>query len=441
MAYEKVTLYGVPIVAGRKVNYGRIDPELSRELFIRHALVEGDWQTHHPFFPTTARCSTRSRSSSTGPAAATSWSTTRPCSTSTTQRIARDVVSGAHFDSWWKKARHADARPADLRRASCCSPTPRGRGRPRTTTPTPGSQGELALPLTLPVRARAPTPTASPSHIPLAVLNQVDADGFDWQVPGLRHELVTALIRSLPKPLRRNFVPGARPRPRGAGPTCSPAGAAARGARARARAGWPARRSRSTPSTWPRSRRTCGSRSGCSTRAARLLAEGKDLDELRRRLRPRQRETLAQAASSLRAGRPARLARPTCRRALPRTFQRDRSAIRPSPATRRWSTRATRSRVRVLATEADQRAGDGAGTRRLLLLQLPSPARAVLGRLDNTAKLALARRRTRRRPRCSTTAWRRPSTRSSTRRAARRGRRPRSPQLLDAGAGRPRGAR
>jgi ATP-dependent helicase HrpA len=50
MALETVTLYGVPIVASRKVNYGRIDPELSRELFIRHALVEGDWETHHEFF-------------------------------------------------------------------------------------------------------------------------------------------------------------------------------------------------------------------------------------------------------------------------------------------------------------------------------------------------------------------------------------------------------
>src|SRR3712207_1453463 len=50
MAYEKVTLYGVPLVASRKVNYGRIDPVLSRELFIRHALVEGDWTTHHRFF-------------------------------------------------------------------------------------------------------------------------------------------------------------------------------------------------------------------------------------------------------------------------------------------------------------------------------------------------------------------------------------------------------
>src|SRR6266508_680183 len=50
VAYERVTLYGVPVVARRKVGYGRVDPELSRELFIREALVGGDWDTHHAFF-------------------------------------------------------------------------------------------------------------------------------------------------------------------------------------------------------------------------------------------------------------------------------------------------------------------------------------------------------------------------------------------------------
>ena len=50
VAYEKVTLYGLPIVVKRKVNYGRIDPVLSRELFIRQALVEGEWDTRHKFF-------------------------------------------------------------------------------------------------------------------------------------------------------------------------------------------------------------------------------------------------------------------------------------------------------------------------------------------------------------------------------------------------------
>ncbi len=50
MATEKVTVYGLPIVGARKVNYSQIDPALCRELFIRHALVEGDWQTRHAFF-------------------------------------------------------------------------------------------------------------------------------------------------------------------------------------------------------------------------------------------------------------------------------------------------------------------------------------------------------------------------------------------------------
>jgi ATP-dependent helicase HrpA len=50
VASERVTLYGIPLVAGRTVQYGRIDPELSRELFIRQALVEGDWDTRHEFF-------------------------------------------------------------------------------------------------------------------------------------------------------------------------------------------------------------------------------------------------------------------------------------------------------------------------------------------------------------------------------------------------------
>ncbi|MBY8853636.1 DUF3418 domain-containing protein, partial [Saccharothrix sp. MB29] len=50
VALEKVTLYGVPLVASRKVDYGRIDPEVSRELFLRHALVQGEWTTHHEFY-------------------------------------------------------------------------------------------------------------------------------------------------------------------------------------------------------------------------------------------------------------------------------------------------------------------------------------------------------------------------------------------------------
>ena len=50
MAYERVTLYGVPLVARRRVGYAGVEPDVARELFIRHALVEGDWETRHHFF-------------------------------------------------------------------------------------------------------------------------------------------------------------------------------------------------------------------------------------------------------------------------------------------------------------------------------------------------------------------------------------------------------
>jgi ATP-dependent helicase HrpA len=67
MATEKVTVYGLPIVAARKVNYSQIDPALCRELFIRHALVEGDWQTRHAFFRENLKLRTKSKSWSIAP--------------------------------------------------------------------------------------------------------------------------------------------------------------------------------------------------------------------------------------------------------------------------------------------------------------------------------------------------------------------------------------
>src|SRR6185437_11779664 len=55
MAYERVTLYGLPLVARRRIGYASIEPEIARELFIRHALVEGDWNTKHRFVRDNAR--------------------------------------------------------------------------------------------------------------------------------------------------------------------------------------------------------------------------------------------------------------------------------------------------------------------------------------------------------------------------------------------------
>ena len=109
----------------------RIDPALSRELFIRHALVEGDWDTHHRFFArTTPRCSTRSRSWSTGPAAATSSSTTRRSSTSTTPG-SRPTSCPAALRPLVEAARAATPGPAHLRRGDAAAAADEDEGRRR----------------------------------------------------------------------------------------------------------------------------------------------------------------------------------------------------------------------------------------------------------------------------------------------------------------------
>ena len=102
MALEKVTLYGVPIVAERPVNYGRIDPEVARDLFIRHALVRASGGPTTRFFADNQALLEEVEELETGLAGAASSSTRRRSSTSTTRGCGQ-VVSTAHFDSWWKR--------------------------------------------------------------------------------------------------------------------------------------------------------------------------------------------------------------------------------------------------------------------------------------------------------------------------------------------------
>ena len=106
MAFERVTLYGLPLVSRRRVGYAQIDPELARDLFIRHALVEGDWQTRHHFFRDNARLReelaemeerARRRDLLVGDEEIYAFYDAR---------IPADVVSARHFDAWWKKQRH-----------------------------------------------------------------------------------------------------------------------------------------------------------------------------------------------------------------------------------------------------------------------------------------------------------------------------------------------
>ncbi|MCL6423900.1 ATP-dependent RNA helicase HrpA [Brachybacterium sp. JHP9] len=207
MAHEKVTLYGVPIVADRVVAYGRVDPELARDIFLQNALVEGDWSTRHHFFRDNRaliaqlqelEAKTRRRDLLIDDGQIFAFYD---------QRVPKTVTSGRHFDAWWKKQRHETPDLLTLTEADLLAPDAEVAHLARDF-PDSWVQGDLTLPLTYSFgEVGAKGAEGVTATIPLPVLNRVSTRGFDWLVPGMREELITELIRSLPKPIRRHLVP------------------------------------------------------------------------------------------------------------------------------------------------------------------------------------------------------------------------------------------
>ncbi len=202
-ATERVTLYGLPIVAGRRINYGPLDPALAREIFIRHALVEGEFHCKAPFFQHNRQLlaeleelEIRVRRD----LAADEETLYRFYD----ERIPEGIYSGPAFESWRKQAERDQPRLLFLDRAALLAEAG------------PVADGErfpdhldfdgLKLPLTYRFAPDADDDGVTLT-VPLAAVNQVDPRRLDWLVPGLRAERMAALLKSLPKALRRNFVP------------------------------------------------------------------------------------------------------------------------------------------------------------------------------------------------------------------------------------------
>lgn len=202
-AIEKVLLYGVPIVADRKVLFSKVDPEQARELFIRHALVQGEWTTHHTFYADNRRlldeaaeleARSRQRGLVVDDDALFAFYD---------ERVPASVVSARHFDQWWKSARRDDP---ELLTFTLDLLVPEGVEVSAEDFPQEWVQGDLTLPLTYQFQPGTDADGVT-VHIPISVLNRVVPDGFDWMVPGLLDELTTATIRALPKPIRVQLVP------------------------------------------------------------------------------------------------------------------------------------------------------------------------------------------------------------------------------------------
>ncbi|MCZ2816790.1 ATP-dependent RNA helicase HrpA [Modestobacter sp. VKM Ac-2984] len=209
VATERVTLYGLPLVVGRRVQYGSIDPVVSRELFIRHALVQGEWTTHHRFWAENqaaiervAELEERARRRDIRVDDETVFELYDAC-------VPADVVSTRHFDRWWKEARRTRPdlltfTPEMLTNAAAAGQV-QAEDYPDEVRLTQG----LTLPLSYAFAPGAAEDGVT-VDVPLGVLDtlaRTSGESLAFTVPGQRAELVTELLRSLPKQLRRGLVP------------------------------------------------------------------------------------------------------------------------------------------------------------------------------------------------------------------------------------------
>lgn len=377
VASERVTLYGVPLASDRTVAYAPLDAALARDLFVRHALVEGQWRTTHAFWR-------RNQQRLAEVAELEDKLRRRDVVVDEDvlfdfydARVPADVVSVRHFDRWWHQQAAQQPDSLDL-------PDQVLFGDPTDTAtkfPDCWVQGELSLPVTY--RFDPGTQTDGVSvDVPLAVLGTVRDTGFDWLVPGLRGELLTALLRSLPKDVRRALVPipdTARDVLAGIdfadGPLLD------------------------VIATWLRRERGVVVPNDAWRRTAlpahlqvtfrvldtdgRVVGTGTDLAALQRAHAAQLQSTLGAASGIERDG-----LRTWAVATLPRTLalRRDGHLVTGYPALVDTDDSVA---VRVLPDAAAQRHAHWAGTRRLLLLAVGSPVARITRRVDSATKLAL----------------------------------------------------
>ncbi|MYR43727.1 ATP-dependent RNA helicase HrpA [Streptomyces sp. SID5910] len=391
MAYEKVTLYGVPIVAQRKVNYGRIDPEVSRELFIRNALVEGDWRTHHKFFADNRKLLTEVEELEHRARRRDILVDDETLYDFYDQRVPEHVVSGAHFDSWWKHKRHEQPDFLDFEREMLINE--KAGAVTKDDYPDSWRQGPLKFRVTYQFEPGADADGVT-VHIPLQVLNQVTDEGFDWQIPGLREQVVTELIRTLPKPIRRNYVPApnyAQKFLERAVPLQEPL-TVTMARELKRMVGVPFE---AEDFDWAKVPDHLKITFRIVDERRRKLAEDKDLEVLKLRLKPKARKALSQAAAATaeRSGGES-LERTGLTDwtigALSRVFE-TRRAGQPVKAYPALVDDGDTVSVRLFDTEAEQAQAMWKGTRRLILRNIPvNPAKFASEKLTNQQKLGLS---------------------------------------------------
>jgi ATP-dependent helicase HrpA len=206
VAYERVMLFGVPIVVSRRMQYSRIDPELCRELFVRHALVQGEWDSKQQFDRANRGLmkqleaeADRARKPQHSPDEDDAYRFY-------IARIPAEVFSTRTFEGWWRKAKHETPNLLTMTREDLLGE--QAAAPDEHNHPIEWSYNGQKLNLRYRFDPSA-TDDGVSVDVPLPILASLDSDHFDWLVPGMRLELITELIRSLPKALRKNVVPAA----------------------------------------------------------------------------------------------------------------------------------------------------------------------------------------------------------------------------------------
>jgi ATP-dependent helicase HrpA len=389
LARERVTLYGVPLVVDRRVHYGRINPEEARELFIRHALVEGDWETRHRFAADNDRVRSELEALEERTRRRDIVVSDEVVFDFYDRRIPPDVVSARHFDTWWRKAGRT---APDL-----LSMTPELLTRDDVAEVREGdyplrwSQGGVDLSVAYQFEPGAADDGVTVT-VPVSILNQVRDADFDWQVRGLRGDLVAALIRTLPKEQRRHFVPApdhaARVLPElheGAGRLVDDVARVLR-----EHTGVPVTGDDFDPARLPGHLRITFA---VTDDRGRILDRDKDLSVLRERLAPAARAAAGRLSAAV-----------GIERAGLRTWDlghleggRLPEELRARVAGREILTypalvdEGDSVRLTTLPDRGEAEAATRLGVRRLVLLATTPPWKRVLARLGNAQKLALAR--------------------------------------------------
>jgi ATP-dependent helicase HrpA len=207
MVHEKLLLHGLTIVADRTVPLTRVGTaeaaELARELFLRQALVEGEWRTHHPFLAENRRLLEEAEELEERSRRRGLTITDQGLFDFYDERIPASVTSARHFDAWWKKAR---TEAPDLLTLTHELLLPGAGAVTPGDFPTTWTQGDLTLPLEYTFSPGDPDDGIT-VLVPVSVLARLRPDGFDWLVPGLLPELAVATIKALPKRTRVQLVP------------------------------------------------------------------------------------------------------------------------------------------------------------------------------------------------------------------------------------------